>query len=119
MRHRTRYAFCALAVATLPASAVAAPRADWTKLAQCAAAYQANAHIADPERPASMTAMISEVGDDYRKAAIERRRQQKGGSAASSAKAVRTYVAEKSAEFGQQPRAAVERFIDACPQPDE
>jgi hypothetical protein len=96
------------------ACARSAPPARWMVLADCAAAYRANAKIVDPERAASMTAQISETGDDYAKAAL------KAYPAAGKAKAaVEARVSRRMAAFARQPRTDVERFIDACPQLEE
>jgi hypothetical protein len=106
------------AVALCGAAQAGARKPDWRAFADCAAAYQANARIADPDRPASMTAQISEVADDYLAAAAKRRRQQLKGTAEAARQAVEAYAAERSAAFAAQPRKQAERFIEACPQVD-
>lgn len=110
--------FAGLLALSLPLSAAAATPARWTTLADCAAAYQANARLADPDRPASMTAQISDVASDYAKAAAHAYRQQAGGTASQSKHAVDARIASKTSTFGARPREEVERFIDACPQTD-
>lgn len=102
----------------LPNVALAAAAPDWRALADCAAAYSANAKIADPDRAPSMKASISELADDYAAAAVQRRRRQDRVSEPVAAGAVRERMATREAAFAAQPRADVERFIDACPQPD-
>jgi hypothetical protein len=85
---------------------------DWTAFADCAGAYRANAAIADPSRPASMTAMVSEVADDYEKAA----RARHGGDPETAARDVSARSAAKTRTFAGRPREAAEQFIEACPQ---
>jgi hypothetical protein len=115
-----RNAVLALAILSTPQICVAAPsRPDWTRLADCAAAYQANAHLADPDRAASMTATVSETADDYAKAATERYRQQAKATEGGASAAVCGRVEGRAAAFGRQPRTEVEHFIDGCPQPGD
>jgi len=96
----------------------AAPAAGWTVYADCAAAYQVNARLADPDRPAAMTQQISEVAGDY--AAAARTRYAHGARAAKAAvaKAVAARIEREAARLSGQPREGVERIIDACPQLD-
>lgn len=110
-----RIAAC-IAVATLLAAAGAEAAPRWATLSDCAAAYQANARIADPDRPASMTAQISDVADDYAKAAVAARRRAIPSSAAAARRAVAARMAKTAARDSALPRAAVEKIIDACPQ---
>lgn len=113
MRMTSRPLVAAL-VLILATPALAAPKAaKWQAFADCAAAYRANAAIKDPERAASMTAMISETADDYRKAAVKAHRGR------DAQRAVAERIALKTATFAQQSRAEVERFIDACPQTED
>src|SRR4051812_5376068 len=98
------------------AAAPAAP--DWQGLPDCAAAYSPNAKIADPDRAPAMKASISELADDYAAAAVRRNRRQARTSEASAVEAVRARVAKGEADFSGRARADVERFIEACPQPD-
>jgi hypothetical protein len=101
------------------ASSLAWPGADpaaaappgWRVYADCAAAYLANARIADPDRPAAMTAQISDVAKDYEAAARARYRPATGAG-----RAVRTRIERQARAFYGQPREAVEKIIDACPQ---
>jgi hypothetical protein len=92
------------------------PAPGWSVYADCAAAYLANARLADPDRPASMTAQVSDVADDYAAAAAARYRTRHGGSVAAARRAIQARVDRQTAQFGAQTRAAVERVIDACPQ---
>ena len=103
----------ALFVALVPALAIAAPP-PWQPLADCAAAYRANAGIEDPDRPSSMTAMISDEAGDYLKAAQKAYRG-KGGHAGAKA-AVEAQVASRAPGFGKMSRSDLDKFIDACPQ---
>ena len=91
------------------------PGAKWQAFADCAAAYQVNAAISDPGRPASMKAMISDTAQDYQAAAASHYRQ--GGQADADA-AIRARIADKAKIFAGQSRGQVEKFIDACPQTD-
>jgi hypothetical protein len=45
-------------------SAAAAKAPGWSVYADCAAAYLANARVADPDRPAAMIAQVSDVAND-------------------------------------------------------
>jgi hypothetical protein len=91
----------------LGACACASPATGWKAYAACAAAYQVNAALADPGRAASMTAMVSEVADEYLTAAKARH---------ADAHEVEAYAGERAASFRRQPRERVEAFIEACPQ---
>lgn len=91
-------------------SACATGSTGWKPFAACAAAYRVNAELADPGRAASMTAMISEVADDYLKAAKTRH---------ANATEVEAFVAERAAAFRARSREQVEKFIEACPQTEE
>jgi hypothetical protein len=83
----------------------------WSVYADCAAAYLANARIADPDRPAAMTAQISDVAKDYEAAARARYRPARGAR-----QAVRVRIERQAKVFSGEAREAVERVIDACPQ---
>jgi hypothetical protein len=106
------------AVVCVPTHVSGATKVDWRALADCSAAYQVNSKLADPDRPASMTAQISDVATDYAKAAERRLRGQGGASATRVRQTVADRIETKSRLLSAQPREAVERFIDACPQPD-
>jgi hypothetical protein len=108
--------FIALAELAVGGPAAARPP-DWRVYADCAAAYLANARITDPGRPASMTAQISDVADDYAKAARERYRRQREVSRKTAARQVGAHIDTQSRRLAGRPREAVERIIDACPQP--
>jgi len=100
----------ALALPVVGQSAPKPPR--WQVLADCAAAYQANARVADPDRPAAMIAQVSDVARDYIAAAEQAYRPR--GPAARQAIAAR--VAARTTAYSARPREAVEAVIDACPQ---
>lgn len=100
----------------VPSAASAAP-ADWQALADCAAAYRANSQIRDPDRAPSMKAMISEEADDYVKAALPAYRAATRATDAKAQMALKAYVAKRARDFARQNRDAIDRFIDACPQP--
>ena len=107
-----------IALACAAASGPACARAPgWQVYADCAAAYLANARIADPDRPAAMTAQVSDVADDYAKAARERYRRQREVSRKAAARQVAAHIDGQARRLAAQPREAVERLIDACPQP--
>jgi hypothetical protein len=106
------------AVAPLSALASGPGAAAWSVYADCAAAYQVNAAIADPGRPASMTAQVSDVALDYSAAAVKQRRRRSGESPAIAGRIVKARVAARSKALAAMPREAVERIIDACPQVD-
>ena len=97
-----------LAASLAAGGAAAAPR--WTVLADCAAAYRANARLADPDRPAAMTAQISEVAEDYAAAA------RKAHAGKDAKRDVAARIEAQAHRDAALPREAVERIIDACPQ---
>jgi hypothetical protein len=100
-------------------AACAAPRAHdprWMAFADCAGAYRVNAAIADPSRPASMTAMVSESADDYEKAARDRYVLEPHTTAEQAQRDVAARVSAKVKAFSGKPRGEVEKFIDTCPQ---
>jgi hypothetical protein len=102
-------AMAAAAGASLSAEPAGTP--GWRVYADCAAAYLANARIADPDRPAAMTAQVSDVAKDYEAAARARYGRGKGAAAT-----VRARIARQARAFAARPREANERAIDACPQ---
>ena len=102
-----------LLAALVPTLATAAPP-PWRALADCAAAYRANAAIRDPDRPSSMTTMITDQAGDYVKAA-EKAYRGKGGHAGAKA-AIEAQVATRAPSFGKMSRSELDKFIDTCPQ---
>jgi len=116
---RELWIICMGLAAAAPVSASGrAATAAWPVYADCAAAYQVNAAIADPGRSASMTAQVSDVALDYSAAAAKQRQRRSGGSLAAARRIVSARVATRSKALGSMPREAVERIIDACPQVD-
>ena len=106
-----------VSVAGTDAGSTAAPAAGWRTLARCAAAYRANSEIVDPARPKAMRMMIADTAQDYQTAAEVAYRRTANASAERSRKVVGDFVARRTLEFSKQVREAIERFIDACPQP--
>ncbi len=93
---------------------------DWQAFADCAAAYQANAQIKDPDRPASMTATISEQSNDYRTAAVAAYRVKTRQAGAAAEQAVSARIAQRTPALARLSREKLEHIIDACPQlPDQ
>ena len=90
----------------------------WDAYADCAAAYRVNAQIADPDRPAAMTAQISEVAGDYAAAAKARYARRFGTGKSAAGRAVAARIGRQAQRLAGQPREAVEKIIDACPQVD-
>lgn len=88
----------------------------WQAFADCAAAYQANAAIADPQRPAGMSSQISEVAADYQRAAVKLVQAERRRPTGQAARIVAARMGQQRRALAGQPRAAVERVIDACPQ---
>src|SRR5207342_3477402 len=101
-----------VALAVLAASGPAARAPDWRVYADCAAAYLANARIADPTRPASMTAQVSDVAEDYAKAARERYHRQREVSRKAAARQADAEIEARAGAFAGKPREVVERTID-------
>jgi len=105
-----------VAATALPCCGQSAPKPPrWQVLADCAAAYEANARIADPDRPAAMIAQVSDVAADYMKAAEA---AYPGGPKSRKAahRRVAAQVAARTRAYATRPREAVEAVIDACPQ---
>ena len=97
----------------------AAKPVGWAKFADCAALYRVNARLGLADRPAQMTAQMSEVGNDYAKAAVARYVQQRKTSPVAAQHAVDARIkAGLERLAGHPPRAAVEKQIDKCPQVD-
>jgi hypothetical protein len=101
---------------TAPIDGQEVQKGDWQIVAQCAAAYRANAQIADPSRTPSMKAMITDQASDYEKAAIEKYSAEKDALQDAAQKSVAAYIEKAVRRFAQQPRSAIEKFIDGCPQ---
>ena len=101
----------AIASNGLGPAAAAAWAQGWTVSADCAAAHQANARVAVPDRPAAMIAQISDVAKDSEAAARAQYRPARHARAAVGAR-----IERQTKVFAGQPREAVERVIDACPQ---
>lgn len=99
--------------------AAPAPHPDWRTLADCAAYYQVNARIADPDRPATMSAMVDETAQEYVAAAMARHRRATHGSADAARTAVEARVKATAIGVAPKPRTQVEKLIEACPQPDD
>ena len=108
----TALALCACATPPRPA-------ADWRGFARCAAAYRVNAALADPARGATMTAMVSEVADEYAAAAVRKYKAAQNASDQQTLDAVDSLQRSATLEFSGQNREKIERFIESCPQPDE
>jgi hypothetical protein len=108
----------ALAGATIPARA-AEPTPAWTKFADCAAAYAANAGIKDVSRSGTMTSQVGDVAKDYADAAAKRNRQQTKASEDKAKSAVDARMKLTLAKFSKQKREVVEKYIEACPQVPE
>lgn len=98
-----------------PATVSAAP-AEWKPLADCAAAYSANAAIKDPSRPPSMRAQISDQADSYMKAALGPYLVATKEPVVKARASLKAYVAKRTPDFAHQSRDAIDHFIDACPQ---
>jgi len=117
MRHTLWILAAALAL-TAGGPAAAKP-VGWAKLADCAALYRVNARLGLADRPATMTAQMSEVGNDYARAAVLRYAQQRKASPVAAQHAVDARIkAGLERLAGRPPRAAVEKQIDKCPQVD-
>jgi hypothetical protein len=102
-------AMAATAGASLSAEPARTP--GWRVYADCAAAYLANARVADPDRPAAMTAQVSDVANDYEAAARTRYGRGRGAEAK-----VHARIERQARAFAARPREVNERAIDACPQ---
>lgn len=111
-----RRRLAAVFVAAIPSLGVAAPQPGWTVMADCAAAYRANARIDDKTRPPSMRAMISGQAEDYVRAAVQTYRKRTKVSQGKAEQSVEAYVARATAKLSRQPRAEDEQKIEACPQ---
>jgi hypothetical protein len=109
-----------LALTAAGAASAAEPKAptDWTSLAQCAGAYQANAQIQDPDRAPSMRAMISDQAGLCVKAAVARHRLAVKSSPDQARQAVDAVVLASARRFGGMSRDALDTVIDTCPQPE-
>jgi len=101
-----------------PAVGIAAKPLHWQTLADCAGTYRANSQIRDPDRASAMKAMIADQSNMYIAAAKVQFRKQTQGSAAAADKSVTGAVTQSTRRFAKMPRPALERFIEACPQPD-
>jgi hypothetical protein len=91
---------------------------DWKAYAKCAAAYQVNAEIKDPDRAASMTQQIAETAGDYLKAAKDRYRGQTKADAAKAEATVGALMRKEQPRLRKLSREKVEKAIEACPQLD-
>ena len=109
----------AIAVLVLSAGLINAQevqKEEWQGVAECAAAYRANALIADPSRAPSMRAMITDQASDYEKAATEKFAAEKKTTPDAARKSIAAYIDKLVRRFEQQPRSVIEKFIDGCPQ---
>jgi len=61
--------------------------------------------------------MIADTAQDYQTAAQAAYQRTAKVSAERGRKVVGDFVVRQTLEFSKQPREAIERFIDACPQP--
>ena len=109
-----------IGLVVLAASGPAAAKApDWRIYADCSAAYSVNADIKDPDRTPSMTTQVTELSNEYADAALMRYRQQGQAAPRAAIAAVRARVRSRTRHYAGQTRGAVERVIDACPQPPQ
>ncbi len=109
-------AACALFAA---GAAAAAKPPKWTVYADCSAYYQVNAYLAGPDRPATMTAQMSEVVADYARTATARYVKQRKASPHDAQHAVAARIKAAIERLGAKPpRKTVEKLIDKCPRPD-
>ena len=100
----------------LAGHAAAAPQPSWRTLADCAGAYEANARVADPDRPVAMVGQMRDVAEDYARAARAAFQQRGGAGAAAARRAVKAQADATAARLAKAPRDAAEKLIDACPQ---
>jgi hypothetical protein len=108
-----------LALAALPACSTTPAQPAWQGYIDCAAAYRANAQIADPNRPATMVRDMADVAADYARAAEAGYAKASGLSAEAARSTVEIQVADRTATFASRERAQIEHFIEGCPQPGE
>ena len=111
-----RQVLLVLALVAIAVAADAAPRPHWTVYADCAGAYVANARVADPGRPATMVGQMSEVAEDYARAARDAVHHQREVGPRRSRELVARRIEATARRLSSQPREAAERIIDACPQ---
>jgi hypothetical protein len=110
----------ALASLAIPSAPALAKTATWQAFADCAAAYQVNAQLKNPDRPASMTASISEQSNDYRTAALATYRAKAKQADAPAERTISTRIARQAPALARLSRDKLEHRIDACPQlPDQ
>jgi hypothetical protein len=110
----------ALVGLAIPSGAALAKTATWEAFADCAAAYQVNAQLKNPDRPASMTASISEQSDDYRAAALAAYRAKTKQVGDPVERALSARIAQQAPTLARLSRDKLEQRIDACPQlPDQ
>ena len=103
-------------IVLIPSVSLAAPpQPGWQVLADCAAGYRADARIKAPDRTATMSATISDRSADYVLAASDRYRRQAKVSEHQAEAYVQSYVDRKSVDFDRISRAALDRFVGACP----
>ena len=94
----------------------------WEAFADCAAGYQANikSRQSDPARTSAMRNMIQEQADDYLRAAVRAYVQSHHATEEAATKAVNTRIDGATDRFVAMDKAGeLDRFLEACPQPDE
>ena len=88
----------------------------WKVYADCSAAYEANARLADPGRTADMRASIGDVAIDYQVAAVPLYRHQVGGDAEYAVNGTVAYIKSRTPAFAAKSRKDLDSYIEHCPQ---
>lgn len=112
--------WCAAVACVAPAGAAA--ETHWQAFADCAAGYLANwqDRRSDPSRSKQMADTIRSQSKDYEATAVRRYADQNRTAEAQAEQAVRAYVKGNLARFiALDKKGQLNRFLDACPQPDE
>lgn len=120
-------ASCCLLLALLPtdfataADTASTDKPKWLVLANCAAGYLGNwqSRREDPDRSAEMGAMILDLSNEYKVAAVRRHREQMQSSQQAAEQAVSDHINSAVAGFvAMDKKDELIPFLDACPQID-
>lgn len=88
----------------------------WKVYADCSAAYEANARIADPERSTEMRDSIGDTAIDYQVAAVPLYRHQVGGDSEYAVNGTVAYIKSRTPAFAAKSRKDLDAYIERCPQ---
>lgn len=91
------------------------PNAPWKAVAECSAAYYADASIPDLKRTRPLLDDLKDNGRRYAAEALAQQRKETGWGQERSRAFTKTYIMERTRLLALRTRPEVRAIIDACP----